>query len=990
MSGTTPLRRRRPWPFPGGSGTVWLAGTIAGVVGLVSAWGGAPRTAQADEVSQQACCPEEMPDAGFADVTGSAHRRAVDCAVWYGLAKGVGEQTYAPGQRVRRDQMATFVSRLLETAGVELPHPADQGFGDLDGNPHSARINQLADLGVVQGVREGVYAPARGVRRDQMASLLVRGYELLHGEELEAPESGFDDVRGNPHRTNIDKAAAAGFAQGVGPARYRPGEQVRRDQMASFLARAVIRGVAEGHIEPLQPDGGGPETSPPEGNPSAHDYMGMLERWPGYAEAGFTDGHRGHGGLGYFGGGGAVEQGMRSLGNFIYVYATLAVDDRYDPAVSGVPQSQVEAHAKKALRYMTRTHVTGDVAATDGRQWGDQWQSSWWTSRMAGGAHLLWDRLSSHERGLVRRVVTFEADRQVRRDPPSRVQGNTAAEENAWDTEALAWALALFPDHPHAAQWRTALNRWAMNSLSVRGDRDDPRRVEGRAISEWNETVNVHDDFTIENHGGYHAGYMTWPLQSLAWSYYALASADQPVPATLLHHYRDVWERLRSTYLGDGRFAYLGGKDWPRYAYGLYAVLPPAMLMQHLHDDQVARTVEADRVETLRWEQQLWDDGGFFTGRFTGDSFEGWSPEYESDTAAMLAMVSRLGGVIDTDERPAPLADDELSAQLAGSVVSPKSRFVTARDDGLFTAFSWKTLECCVGVGGEPHEVLGLVMPGDPHMVEWAQGQLAGTFSIKGVGAQERGVRWHDIRRLSGGGYATLGERWFGDSAEEPRLTQQLAMVSVPGLNRALVLDTARATKPVAMGGSSALDLHLTNDIFNESERRIHTQGEQRTVPGATDGQIDLRGPWVNVDDRLGVAYDGSAGSLRLQARGHRNLPWNSLRSETVRWSPADPGRIHDAGETVRQLAFGFHAGGHDETRGLADQMGVLATSVPDVNAAWLAGSADGTETTVLAVANFSGRARSVTVDVREVPAFTQPELERRVPSRSVDVLRSP
>ena len=99
-------------------------------------------------------------------------------------------------------------------------------------------------------------------------------------------------------------------------------------------------------------------------------------------------------------------------------------------------------------------------------------------------------------------------------------------------------------------------------------------RLEGKPISEWVKTANVHDDFTIENHGAYHFCYMSCPLHNLAWSYYALRTARRSVPPQLWHHYREVWNALARTFLPDGRFAYLSGKDWPRYAYGLSFILP--------------------------------------------------------------------------------------------------------------------------------------------------------------------------------------------------------------------------------------------------------------------------------------------------------------------------------------------------------------------------------------------------------------------------------
>lgn len=198
----------------------------------------------------QACPEDGVPEAGFTDTAGNAHEHAIDCVAWYGIAHGQTADTYGPPLPVRRDQMASFVVRLLEAAGVQPPRPRDQGFTDVDGNPHAERINQLAELGIVKGTSPDTYSPARHVRRDQMASFLVRAYEHVDDADLDDAPSGFTDIDGNTHETSINKAAAAGFAHGTGPDTYSPARAVRRDQMASFVARTLERGTADGHVTP--------------------------------------------------------------------------------------------------------------------------------------------------------------------------------------------------------------------------------------------------------------------------------------------------------------------------------------------------------------------------------------------------------------------------------------------------------------------------------------------------------------------------------------------------------------------------------------------------------------------------------------------------------------------------------------------------------------------------------------------------------------------
>lgn len=194
-------------------------------------------------------CPEgDVPESGFHDVTGT-HAAAVDCAAWHELVQGRADGSYAAVEPVRRDQMASFVARLLGRAGVELPEPSSQGFTDIAGNVHADAINQLAELGVVHGVDDATYAPARPVTRAQMASFLVRAYELAADAELGRVFDEFADDDGSAHEEAIDRAAFAGFAAGTSVSTYAPAESVRRDQMATFLVRTADRLVRDGLME---------------------------------------------------------------------------------------------------------------------------------------------------------------------------------------------------------------------------------------------------------------------------------------------------------------------------------------------------------------------------------------------------------------------------------------------------------------------------------------------------------------------------------------------------------------------------------------------------------------------------------------------------------------------------------------------------------------------------------------------------------------------
>ena len=468
--------------------------------------------------------------------------------------------------------------------------------------------------------------------------------------------------------------------------------------------------------------------------PTASDYMTVLERFPLFAENGWHGNYQGHANVGYWGNAYSGEMGQRPQANFIVAYALMSRETSYDPTVSGVMRETLRSRALDGLRYMTRTHFSGDLVCTDKRPWGNAWQSAYWTARMALGAYLLWPHLSDSERADVRRVLAAEANLLPRSDRPlAGLLGNTRSEENAWDTEGLAWALKLCPDHPDRAKWRRVLDLLAMNTLTTEQDLSSEKVIAGTKVKDWVQGINVHPDFSIENHGYFHICYMTCPLHSFAWDWlcWSLPDISPNVdksfdgyktgawPETLDFHTRDVWERTKQYYLYDGRFAYAGGKDWPRYAYGLYFVMPALVQYSQQHGDREARLIEGARVRQFDEEQRIHNDGSFYSGRFTFWELSGRRGEWETDTAGHLSVCYLLHQLKEPI-RPATLEEFNKNHRLSHK--SP-SRHVMVRGDNRFASWSFK---CAVGV------MQGILIGrGSEDLAEWDH-NLYGRVAVEG------------------------------------------------------------------------------------------------------------------------------------------------------------------------------------------------------------------------------------------------------------------
>jgi hypothetical protein len=196
-----------------------------------------------------ACPAASVPHARFGDVDPAlVHARAIDCVAWLGIASGVDAGSFAPAAAVTRGQMATFLARLLERAGVALPVSAPDAFDDDDGTTHEVTTNRLAAAGIVRGTGAGAFSPGTPVSRAAMATFLVAVHDLVAGTDLPASADGFADDEGNVHEASIDRLAAAGIATGTTGTTFSPAAAVTRAQLATFLARVLDAVIDAGDV----------------------------------------------------------------------------------------------------------------------------------------------------------------------------------------------------------------------------------------------------------------------------------------------------------------------------------------------------------------------------------------------------------------------------------------------------------------------------------------------------------------------------------------------------------------------------------------------------------------------------------------------------------------------------------------------------------------------------------------------------------------------
>ena len=186
------------------------------------------------------------PGGTFVDDDGNFHEPNIEAIAAAGLTAGcdAAERRYCPTTPVSRAEMAVFIVRALdETANV----PTYQGyFLDVPvGSWYTPSVERLYELGISTGRADGIFDPAGLVSRAEMAAFLVRAF---------APSADISTFRG--YFTDVVATDwFAGYAEhlyelgvttGCGTGTYCPSSAVLRDQMASFLARAL-------GLEPIYP-----------------------------------------------------------------------------------------------------------------------------------------------------------------------------------------------------------------------------------------------------------------------------------------------------------------------------------------------------------------------------------------------------------------------------------------------------------------------------------------------------------------------------------------------------------------------------------------------------------------------------------------------------------------------------------------------------------------------------------------------------------------
>ena len=642
---------------------------------------------------------------------------------------------------------------------------------------------------------------------------------------------------------------------------------------------------------------------------------------------------------------GYAHWGVQSNWNYAAAMALLSLQ----PGVQAAEKWRGRALA--AYRYALATHLSGSLPAADGRPWGHSWISMLGIERALFGLQALRGELTPADGAALRGVLTGEAHWAVSEGHRGGEQGviaglwnssgRNAPESNIW-TGSLLWrTAALYPHEPEAELWRERAHAYFINGISIPADAADATVLAGKTVRERHVGANFFPHYALDHHGYLNVGYMAICLSNAAILHFDARRQGFSAPETLYFHQADLWQQLRRFLFEDARLVRLGGDSRVRYAYCQEYLLPALLLAADRFGDPHALELASRQLGLMEREAAAGGDGAFYRRRLAelGRRNLQYYTRLESDRACVLGM---LLAYLPQVAPPAPAAEP-LAVSLCGSWSEPEHGALLERSPHRLASFSWRA-----------HGLSqGLCLPPDASdLAEWSLNLAPVVRFLEDDGAFNGSHRrlLHFTQQSFAGGFATCGAVMEGVeiSVDEGAHTSdqavsQIAFAALPddqtcvGLQRV----SAAADRVGYLWELKGLHLNLPNDLFNGFQRTLTTASGafQLSAPTAQDEILALGGPWLNVDERLGVLLLYGAPQLLLsRSTARRGGKYHSLFVEEI-CSHAFSGQRRVAPSAVL-VDIGFAVlSGADARQTAARAGGELHFTNPGLRGVWVQGA---------------------------------------------------
>lgn len=170
----------------------------------------------------------------FSDVPSTKHfAEAVNDLAEREIIGGYPDGTFKPGNSITRGQAAAIIAKMtkLDTSKVKNP-----GFKDVTtANGYYKAIAAMAQEGIISGYGDGRYGPNDPITRGQMASIIVKAFDLPKYDFTSSTSPFVDVKRGTGHDPSILSIYRLGITGGTTPETFSPNSPITRGQAAKML-----------------------------------------------------------------------------------------------------------------------------------------------------------------------------------------------------------------------------------------------------------------------------------------------------------------------------------------------------------------------------------------------------------------------------------------------------------------------------------------------------------------------------------------------------------------------------------------------------------------------------------------------------------------------------------------------------------------------------------------------------------------------------------
>jgi hypothetical protein len=617
-------------------------------------------------------------------------------------------------------------------------------------------------------------------------------------------------------------------------------------------------------------------------------------------------------------------------------------------------------HSLKLLRFSLESHIVGSFNCTDGKKWGNTWISALGIERMMHGVEAIEGHLSEKDRELLKNVLISESEWLLNNydivASPFAKGGANKPESNLWNGALLHRTGMLYPDAPHAEEYKEKGIKFLVNSISVPSDENSDAILDGKAVKDGFVGANFFESYALNHHGYLNVGYMVICLSNIAMLHFSYKRKNMKPPEALYHHAWDLWKLVKTCTFPDGRLLRIGGDTRVRYCYCQDYAIPMWLFINDHYGDTDCVEFEKQWFKTAASEMRSNKDGSFLHGRLI--YLEKISPLYytrlESDRAVTFSMALQWKDICNRKNYSKNTGNVPVFEQWhdefhgACLVRSPKR----------IASWTWQGAITPLG---------GLCLPPSrSDMAEWFENLLG---RITGTGEKNFSVVTSHKEHMFKGGFLTYGisnmrsemQIAEGETPKETDAIQKSVFAALPDDTTVVGMHFAKTISRTFLRSVKGITLMMPNDIFNGKSRTYYTESETLKLKGLSRRKEDINtnSRWINIDDCLSVIGLYGADSMHICRPGerqiglrHKPFAGGMLYADELCYPCINRTTSYDAGQIVMDIAFLVQSGvsAKETAVSATGHYPVMDKCYPDMRAVMISGE-DGQS--YLLVANF-------------------------------------